>query len=80
MANSRRRRITLLHWLLIVVIAAAVSFAVVQTLSILDRNRRAAEAERARWLLEMKLDEQFKMPHWGPHPHPYRPGRPEEIE
>jgi hypothetical protein len=70
MANSRRRRITLRHWLLIVGGAAVVSFAVVQTLSILDRNRRMAEAERARWLLQIKLDQQASetMRHWGPRP------------
>ncbi len=57
MTNPRRRQITLGRALVIVVIAAVVAYAVVQTISIMRRNERTAEAERARWLNLMKGDE-----------------------
>jgi hypothetical protein len=38
MGNPRRRRITLTHWLLVVVIAALVANAILQTISIMQRS------------------------------------------
>lgn len=64
MENPRRRRITLTHWLLIVIIAALIANAVLQTISIMQRNERAIpelspedEAERARWVQEIDARE-----------------------
>ncbi len=61
MENPRRRGITLTHWLLIVIIAALIANAALQTISIMQRNERAIakfsredEAERARWLEEIE--------------------------
>ncbi len=44
MDNSRRRRITLTQWLLIVIVGALVSNAVLQTISIMQHNESAHES------------------------------------
>ena len=55
MDKPPRRRITLTHWLLIVVIAALVANAVLQTISIMQQGKRAGIA--ARKLAESLLQE-----------------------
>ncbi len=80
MENPRRCRITLRHWLLIVVIAALIAYAVVQTISTMRRIERAAEVERTRWLQLMKADERASKETRIMHLDPKTARVPKEIE